>query len=68
MEEHEEKLQKLKDKSIEYLEECKIKFEDLEKNMNEKYQEQLNEIENLKKLKNQVMDDINNIKPKMKQI
>ena len=62
MDEHEEKLQKLKDKTIECLEEYKTKFEDLEKNMNEKYQQQLNEIENLKQLKNQVMNDMNNKK------
>ena len=66
MDEYEEKLKELKNQTAENLEEYKNKFADLEKNMNDKYQDQLNEIENLKKLKDQVKNDLDNIKVNFK--
>ena len=59
MKENEQKFDKLRNTIIEDLSDYQNKFEKIEKNINNKYNEQLNEIENFK---NKFLEDMNNFK------
>ena len=62
MKENEEKFDNLTNKINDCLAEYQIKFKDLEANLNDKHIEQMKEIENFKILRNQFVQDIDNIK------
>ena len=61
MDENENKFNDLENKINDYFSEYQTKFETIEKNINDKQIEQLNEIENLKILKNKFTQEMNNL-------
>ena len=62
IDENEEKFMELKNKIEKYFSEYQAKFSLLEKNINDKQMQQIKEMDNFKKLREQIMNDINNIK------
>ena len=62
MNENEEKFNDFKEKINDYLKELQSKFSLVEKNLNDKYIEQLNEIQSMKIMKNNFIQDMQKIK------
>ena len=62
MEDNEARFEELKNNIFKYFAEYQTKFENLEKNINENYNQQIKEIDNIKKVKQELKEDINNFK------
>ena len=62
MEDNEARFEELKNNIFKYFGEHQTKFENLEKNINENYNQQIKEIDNIKKVKQELKEDINNFK------
>ncbi len=62
MEDNEARFEELKNNIFKYFAEYQTKFENLEKNINENYIQQIKEIDNIKKVKQELKEDINNFK------
>ena len=62
MEDNEARFEELKNNIFKYFAQYQPKFENLEKNINENYNQQIKEIDNIKKVKQELKEDINNFK------
>ena len=67
MNENENKFNDFKDKINDYLKDLQNKFSLVEKNLNDKYLEQLNEIQSMKTMKNKFMQDMQNLESNKKE-